>query len=238
MVRRFAPTACWLKQLAADLLDPWKRLEWSEGGPFRWPVSHLDYFRPSAGNGLLWDIGAHVIDLLVWWLGEPVELRCWDDAMGGIEANARLELRFDGGCQATVRLSRDTPIAQRILIGRRADELRIADAIDGPVEWRRREAPLALQGTVGPTAQARSSPGLADRADFAGCFVAQLKNVLGAVRGVDRPWVQAADVLAGLRTLERAVAESQLLELPWLSENERGEALRLRAVRTPMVVES
>ncbi len=43
-----------------------------EGGPFDWPVSSPGYFsRAESGGGVLRDLGPHVFDLLIGWLGEP-----------------------------------------------------------------------------------------------------------------------------------------------------------------------
>ena len=53
------------------------------------------------------DLGVHVVDLILWWLGEPAEFTYEDDAMGGFEANCRLHLEYPNGCLGEVRLSKD-----------------------------------------------------------------------------------------------------------------------------------
>ena len=73
MVRRFSRSACLLRQLLSE--ERPTRLVWHEGNPFRWPVDSPAYFAPEAGNQPLWDIGSHVVDLLVWWLGAPARAR-------------------------------------------------------------------------------------------------------------------------------------------------------------------
>ena len=73
MVRRFSRSACLLRQLLSE--ERPTRLVWHEGSPFRWPVDSPAYFAPEAGNQLLWDIGSHVVDLLVWWLGARTSSR-------------------------------------------------------------------------------------------------------------------------------------------------------------------
>ena len=98
MVRRFSRSACLLRRLLSE--ERPTRLVWHEGGPFRWPVASPAYFAPEAGNSLLWDIGSHVVDLLIWWLGAPDEVTCRDDAMGGTATNCLLELAWPDGCSA------------------------------------------------------------------------------------------------------------------------------------------
>ena len=111
MVRRFSRSACLLRQLLSE--ERPTRLVWHEGGPFRWPVDSPAYFAPEAGNRLLWDIGSHVVDLLIWWLGVPPEFACRDDAMGGTATNCVLELEWPDGCSGEVRLSREYELAAR-----------------------------------------------------------------------------------------------------------------------------
>ncbi len=87
-----------------------RRFTIEEGGKFGWQAASDSFFRKSVTpGGVLLDIGVHVLDLLLWWLDEPATLRYKDDAMGGQEANCRLELNYADGVQGEVRLSRDWP---------------------------------------------------------------------------------------------------------------------------------
>ena len=97
MVRRFSRSACLLRQLLSEERPPGSC---GTRATFRWPVDSPAYFAPEAGNQPLWDIGSHVVDLLVWWLGVPHELACRDDAMGGNATNCLLELEWPDGCSA------------------------------------------------------------------------------------------------------------------------------------------
>src|SRR6185436_11960506 len=81
-------------------------IEFEEGAPFEWPAVGDGYFGTKAGgHGVLADVGAHVIDLVCWWLGGRPELvRYEDDSFGGTEAQCEVQLA-QGSARAVVRLS-------------------------------------------------------------------------------------------------------------------------------------
>jgi predicted dehydrogenase/nucleoside-diphosphate-sugar epimerase len=73
-----------------------------------WPTTSGFFFdKHRSGGGVLIDMGAHVIDLLLWWLGDyPTTVMYRDDDFGGVEAECHLALEFRGSVRGTVRLSR------------------------------------------------------------------------------------------------------------------------------------
>ncbi len=91
---RFAPGNQAIRDLlAAGTLGRLERFELRQGVIPRWPFAS-DYVlrRETAGGGVLFDYGAHLLDLLFYWLGEPSSVRYRDDARGGLESNAEVEL--------------------------------------------------------------------------------------------------------------------------------------------------
>ncbi len=221
MVRRFSRSACLLRQLLSEECPT--RLVWHEGSPFHWPVDSPAYFAPEAGNRLLWDIGSHVVDLLIWWLGVPHELACRDDAMGGAATNCLLELAWPDGCSGEVRLSREYDFAGGLVVERPSGVLACRDVAEADV-LRASHEPAA------PDFEQRipGSPAPAGRT-FLDCLELQLQNVLGAVRGVAPLWAPAEDVVEGVGALATVEAGSRLLESPWLSRRELDSARALRA---------
>jgi predicted dehydrogenase len=222
MVRRFARSACLIRLLFSE--ERPTRVVWHEGSPFRWPVDSPSYFAPEAGNQLLWDIGSHVMDLLVWWLGAPHELSCHDDAMGGTPTNCLFELAWPNGCTAEVRLSREYELAGGLVVEGRSGVLTCRDLTEAEV-FRSNEvaAPGFEQSIPGsPTPAGRT---------FLDCFELQLQNVLAAVRGVAPLWAPAESVLEGVGALATMETTSSLLESSWLSPRELETA---RALRVPV----
>jgi predicted dehydrogenase/nucleoside-diphosphate-sugar epimerase len=79
-----------------------------EGYVHDWPTTSGFFFdKEKAGGGVLTDIGAHVLDLLFWWLDDyPTVLKYQDDNFGGVEAECQLELCFGTSLTGMIRLSR------------------------------------------------------------------------------------------------------------------------------------
>ena len=105
--RRLYPSTQAVKAaIVAGKLGTVKRIDFEEGGAFEWPAVGEGYFGAKAGgHGVLFDVGAHVLDLVTWWLdGAPEVLRYADDSAGGTEAVAEVEMRR-GACEVWVKLS-------------------------------------------------------------------------------------------------------------------------------------
>ena len=167
--------------------------------------------REQAGGGVLMDIGPHMLDLLRWWLGAPVEVAYWDDRVDGIEAECRIALVLDGpgGVVAgDVTLSRLRRLGIRARLEGEAFTL----------EWRNVDLrfEVALQPTGVPETAADAFV-----ADFRGgdtfrrMFAEQLRAFGQVVRGQGRPPVGADDGIAGLALIERCYALRRPLERPW-----------------------
>jgi predicted dehydrogenase len=92
--------------IAAGELGEVREIHYELGEPFQWPAATDTYFgRKAGGRGVLFDTGAHIVDLVCWWMGgEPEIIDYADDARGGTEAVARITLRR-GPTTAHIHLS-------------------------------------------------------------------------------------------------------------------------------------
>ena len=196
--------------LQQDTFGRLRQFAIQEGGPFHWPAATPSFFDPrQAGGGVLLDAGVHVLDVLDGGLGEPATLGYQDDAQGGLEANARLQLtyvpRADGHepVRGTVLLSRDWKTSDTwTLEFERATVLwRTGQA--ARVEIRPAGAPHALVSQL--TTDTPDGPRPAD--SYAQAFTRQILDVIEAVEQRRAPRVTGAAALGSLRLIERCYRE-------------------------------
>ncbi len=235
LVRRFFPAAQMIHQLLTlNLLGAVKSFTYYEGDFFSWPAQSASFFqRATAKGGVLLDIGVHVLDLLIWWWGQPVEVRYSDDAMGGIEANCHLHLKFAQGETGVVRLSRDCTLSNQLEIQCEQGTIRWPVKETDKIKLAFKDEDLGIDGFVYPHGAVQSSlvPRLAN-ATFEQCFLSQLLSVASAVQGKREGVVTGADGLQSLRLIESCYRHRTLMEMSWFGEKEAVSA-RLRSDAVP-----
>lgn len=206
MVRRHFPASRIVGTLAAqESMGPLRSVSVFEGGPFRWPIRDQSYFsRAVSGGGVLADVGTHVVDLLTGWFGEAEFVGYRDDAMGGVEANALLDLRFRSA-PAAIRLSRDWGRPNLI-------EMTFEK---GRVRWRP-EPMHAVEVEFSGERPLRLEDEGAHAFGFVDCFAAQIAGLLDHVAGRPAPLVTAGEAVSTVALVERAYRERQPMAMPWL----------------------
>ncbi len=204
-----------------------------EGGKFAWGAASDSFFRRDMTmGGVFYDVGVYVVDLLLWLMGEPLDFAYEDDAMGGVEANCALELIYARGVRGTVRLSRDWPTRNRYdfhfergtVTWRPGQADRLHVTLDG--------VPFALDGRLaavaaGPGGTALESP----TRTLEQSFTEQVRNVLAAMRGEQALRVSGDEGVLSLRFIADCYAARTLMDMPWLTADERGAAEALAGGR-------
>ncbi len=78
-----------------------------QGNPYSWKtVTGYNMRRELVPGGVLIDAGIHPLDTMLWWCGNPQAISYEDDALGGLESNARLDMDFGDGTKGHLRVSR------------------------------------------------------------------------------------------------------------------------------------
>lgn len=229
LFRRFFPaTQTIYSILSLGLLGELESFECYEGSAFNWPVQSPSYFKRSqAGGGVLLDIGVHLLDLLIWWFGEPIEIHYEDDAMGGIEVNCALKCQF-AGVSGTVRLSRDCNLPNRYTIRGSKGWLSWQVNEANNIQMGLVDAPWALETTMYQKELRTGLPVLNRPGfNFEQSFTSQICNIVRAMRGEEALVVSGAEGIRSLRWIEHCYRHRQLMAMPWLSPSENTRAQQL-----------
>ncbi len=87
-----------------------------EGDPSNWPtVSGYCFRKELVPGGAFYDNGIHSADFLLWCLGSPDSIEYSDDAMGGLESNLTLKMRF-GQASGFMQISRTISQSNTIVV--------------------------------------------------------------------------------------------------------------------------
>ncbi len=229
LYKRFFPSSRYLHSLVRQgHLGALRHFTVSEGGPFRWPAATPSFFnKTQTPGGVLLDIGVHVLDLLLWWFGEPERFQYADDAMGGLETNVHLTLQYTGGATGNVHLSRDwkTPNQYRFEFERGVVTWTTNDANGLTVQLKGLPAALHSQ-LVTPIEEVRPTAPL-PLATNPQSFIYQLLNVVSAIRGQEPLLVDGREGMRSLTLIENCYRNRTLVEQPWLTATEAARAQHL-----------
>ena len=209
-VRRLFPSARWVKSIIdSGRLGTVHRVSWAEGRPYSWPVVSPFMFEPaSVGGGVLADSGPHVLDVLLWWLGEPARVTSVaDNADGGADSEVAIGLTF-GTVEAQVELSRLRELGNTCAIA--AEHGMITVDTGFPAEYTERDAVGAVIAS-GPVPVLQPAQGT-----WVGLFREQFADFDRAIVGEPTRLANFDDGVATVRLLEacRALPANRLPQ-PW-----------------------
>jgi predicted dehydrogenase len=203
--RRLFPSSGTVKQLIEDgRIGNVLSINYYEGGEFTWPTTSGFYFNSKLSRkGVLLDIGAHVLDVICWWLGgKPRVLSCENDSFGGCEAAVSVLFEYKG-CKGEIRLSRLLRLPNYFWI--RGEK----GTIEGGV-YDRRSVTLSTSAANGKRkrVQVRGD----DSVEVADKLVA---NFLDVLNNKSQPLIAASEVLTSIELLEEAYSKATRFRMPW-----------------------
>ncbi len=171
-----------------------------DGFPFNWPArTGYAWERAHSGGGVLLENGVHLLDTLQWLLGDAEVVAYRDDALGGLESNARLTLRLASGATAQVWVTRTCEAANRL-------------RVEGSDGWA--EAPLydtnRLTFYAGRSKAGRALGPVTITApfpqDYVSLMAAQLADFAASVRRGDPPRTSGEEAARTIGLVEQAYA--------------------------------
>jgi len=183
-----------------------------EGAVHNWPtVSGFFFDKKMAGGGILMDLGAHLVDLLLWWVNDyPSDIRYRDDAFGGVESECEIDLKFGPSISGSIQMSRlkDLGGTYRLEFERGSAEFRPFD-------------PSGIANSITIESDGRKRYLKADRElQFTGYFEEQLRDFARTVRGGIEGICAAEKIAPSIRLIEACYAKAEPLSPPWLIGSE------------------
>jgi predicted dehydrogenase len=202
--RRLYASYLKVKELLADraLGEPLS-IQYFEGEEFRWPTVSGFYFDTKiSSRGVLLDRGAHVLDLICWWLGgKPKLISSQNDSFGGREAVAHVQFEHRR-CVGEVKLS---------LLGKFPCVFMVrceGGTVEGDI--------YDFQSVVMTKSGRKKRLGLKSRekhyTDFGYTMVTNFLNVI--TKG-EKPRVSGADVLDSVEWIDECYKAASRFNMPW-----------------------
>ena len=205
---RHFPVARFARQLfASGMAGTLRRVDVRQSAGGRWPYASPAALSREAGGGVLLDFGVHLLDLLLWWLGDLRPQSFQDDAEGGIETECLAELATSAGLPVRLELSRSRTLRDTIVV-----EGNLATVELGVFE------PVVVRVTPagGDVASVGGVPDIEfERAPLATVFGRQLAEFVRAVRGAGAPTVTGEEGRRGVALAEACYAMRRPLRMPW-----------------------
>ncbi|MGH9142215.1 MAG: Gfo/Idh/MocA family protein [Vicinamibacterales bacterium] len=210
LLRRFAPTLRYTKELLeSGMLGSIRSFDVREGMVFRWPVKSAAMLSPPCG-GVLADIGVHILDLLLWWFGDVAAFQYWDDAAGGVEADAVLTLEMAGGISGRVELSRTRDLRNSCIIRGERGTLEVGTKTDSTVTLEATHGQVSLSGRA-------TLPGQQPPGNLADLFAWQMADFVRAIETGTEPAVPGSEARRSVAVLEACYRRRQRLRFPFES---------------------
>jgi predicted dehydrogenase len=205
--RMYASSQLVKKLLEKGVLGKIRQFEYREGFVYDWNVTSDFMFRKETGGGVLADSGSHVLDLLLWWLGNYKTVEYHDDARGGVGADCEIYLEMQSGAKGIVELSRTRKLRNTCLICGDYGILEVGTSLNSPVRLAINDSDVSLQGQAW-------SCGRADHS-MKELFARQLDDFVEAIRARREPSVSGSEGKKAVELIENCHAAQRCLEFPW-----------------------
>lgn len=209
LIRRFYGSSRVVKQvLESNLLGDIMSFDFREGFNYNWDAVSDYAFRKEAGGGVLADCGAHVLDLLLWWLGDFQDFTYYDDAFGGVEADCELYLRLQEGVEGVAELSRTRTLRNSFIIRGDKATLEIGTGFNSFVHLKLGDQNPVLNLSV-------AGNKLTDET-FLDIILRQLDDFGDSIINNREPFVSGREGKRAVELIESCYASRQPLKKPWV----------------------
>ena len=200
MVRRYFEVDQKIKQLLdSNYMGKIKSFEYEEGFPFSWPLQSTYAFdKKQAGGGVLIDMGAHAIDLIIWLFGKPTKIEYRDDSRGEIEANCQIDFRFED-ITGKIELSRDRTLRNTFkIIGQKGDLEIPSGGLTNLFIRKNNHQEKFTSSEI-----------------FEDCIFKELSEFVNAVRNNSRLFISGQEVIDSIKVIDYCYSYKKQIYEPW-----------------------
>jgi predicted dehydrogenase len=208
--RLFPPSRKVHELLSEGAIGAVQFLGYYDGAKYDWPsASGFAFGRHGTGKGVLLDVGAHVLDLVCWWLGRRPQVTDYaDDSFGGSEAAAKVSFT-DGRTRGEVHLSWLAKLRNGFRVEGEAGSI-----VGSVYDWHAVE----LVSRSGKRKRIPLNSGIRTSGD-AGRLV--VENFLDVIRSGRPPLVSGRDVAPSIAVIEECYARRRRFDMPWHDHGKR-----------------
>ena len=231
--RRYFPSTRAMKLiLEKELLGQVTSFNFFEGEKYSWPAKTTSYFsKKIAGGGVLIDAGSHLLDLLLWWLGDVKSVDYYDDSMGGVEANCELKLTMKSGVTGKVRMSREYPLDNTYVIHCKKGNLIYKCDIVNSIFIKNVQTGIVTEYNLQKIQNIGDFkfPFTYDKSSFSfsNCFFEQLETFCKSINNSANNINDLDRAKEGIQLIETCYCKKKFMNMPWLPDEENSRALQL-----------
>ncbi len=208
--RLFPPSRRVHELLSEGAIGAVRFLGYYDGTKYDWPsASGFAFGLRGTRKGVLLDVGAHVLDLICWWLGRQPQVTAYaDDSFGGSEAVAKVSFA-DGATHGEVHLSWLAKLRNGFRIEGEAGTI-----VGSVYDWHAVElvSPSQKRKVIPLNSRIRTS-------SDAGRLV--VEDFLHVIQSRRPPLVSGRDVAPSIAMIEACYARRHRFEMPWHDDWER-----------------
>lgn len=184
------------------------------GYNYEWPSSSNFIMNKSmAGGGVLMGLGSHVLDSLIWMLGDLTLCKYTSDAQGGIESECSLVLQTSNNSTGTVELSRSRNLSNKFVFRFEGGSL-ISPFYGDSLELQLDGYNLSLQGRSVPIASVDPPPQSIEH-----IMAAELEDFVNAISNKTDPMATIEDVTKSIQLIEQCYSTDDIFTFPWMQSN-------------------
>ncbi|MHA1381557.1 MAG: Gfo/Idh/MocA family protein [Candidatus Helarchaeota archaeon] len=203
--RRLFPSYIKVKELIDNkVIGELEKIQYFEGGKFSWPTSSGFYFNNKGSpKGILLDRGAHVLDLICWWLSAKPDIESsQNDSFGGTEAVVDIKFKYEN-CYGELKLSWLNKLKNIFFLQGTKGK------IQGDIyNWRK----LSLYRNNGLNEEIILKTDVRYFSDFGDKIV---KNFVNVINGIEEPLVPGDHILNSIRFFDESYKNAKRFKMPW-----------------------